>query len=210
MASKKNRYIFNAELEGFVRMGKPGGKFNNCSFGFTLPDRVIAQAEEDREELLKWARSKVDDPKKLRRMVVNPPQWDEEGLVKYSYLGETSKVEPTIVDTEGEVLDADTIKQIGQGTKVRMVVRQRPYTKPTLGTSLVVEGLMVLELKTFSGLSDAGELEPDELMDLLNGDDEDDEDEAPRRSKKRGFKASNPNPRKAEDDDKEEEGYADY
>jgi hypothetical protein len=42
----KNRYVFDAVLEGFINVFEPSGKFNNCCFAYRLPAAVLEQAEQ--------------------------------------------------------------------------------------------------------------------------------------------------------------------
>ncbi|MCP9877332.1 hypothetical protein [Cyanobium sp. A2C-AMD] len=177
-----NRYVFEAVLEGYINVDKPAGKYNNCCFSFRLPAPILEQAEQDREELLKWASSKVDNPK---RIVTNLPKWDEEGLVKYSYGGDTPRDPVIFVDTDGQVLDEAVRASIRKGTKVKLIVDQKPYTKPALGTTLKVLGAQVIEL--VSGVAaDRGDLTEEDVLALFAG------------SAVSGFKQSSPSPRRAE------------
>lgn len=189
MANAKNRYTFDCELEGFIRLGEDGGKFNNQSFAFTLPDAVLEQAERDREELLEWAKTKVDNPK---RIALNPPKWDDAGLVKYSFSGETGRT-CVFIDTEGQPVPETVLKQVAKGTKVRIIAQQSPYTKPAMGTTLKVLGVMIIELKTFGGAADSGDLSVDEVAALFG--------------KVEGFKASSPAVRQVVEEGTEEGSY---
>ena len=179
-----NRYNFETTLEGFINVDKPAGKFNNCCFSFRLPQPVLEQAESDREELLAWAKTKVTG-----RVNTNLPKWDDEGLVKISYGGDTGRPSPVFIDSEGAVLEDSVRASIRKGTKVRLIVDQKPYTKPSLGTTLKVLGVQVLELAS-GAVSDSGDLTEDDVIALFQ--------------KSAGFKQSAPSPRKAEvesDDD---------
>lgn len=184
MANNKNRYVFDTELEGFIRLGEDGGKYNNRSFSFRLPANVLEQCEKDREELLKWAKTKVQG-----RVNTNLPKWDDDGVVKISFGGETGR-EIVFLDTEGQVVPVETLKQVSKGTKVRIICQQTPYTKPSLGTSLKVLGIMIIELVTFGGAVDSGDLSPEDLLGLF-GD-------------VSGYKASAPAVRKATEETPEE------
>jgi hypothetical protein len=191
----KNRYRFSCELEGFVRLGRPGGKYNNCSFTYRLPQKLIPILEEGREELLEWAKSKVDN---WRRLGIKPEPWDEEGVVKCTYGGTTKnkktgeeyeRANVPIVDTSGTLVPKEVLSRVGPGTKVKLIIQHKPYTKPQLGTSLKVLGMMIVELKAFDGFGDSGELEPDDLAELF-GETE-------------GFVAAAPAPRDTRKEDKE-------
>ena len=171
----KNRYVFNTTLEGFINVYEPSGKFNNCCFGFRLPDDVLEQAEADREELLTWARTKVDNPK---RIALNPPKWDDEGLVKFSYDGDTGRPAPIFVDTEGNVVEKAVLRDVRKGTKVRLIVQQSPYTKPAMGTTLKVLGVQIVELASGNGAVDSGDLSAADVASIFG--------------EVEGFKASSP------------------
>lgn len=158
-----NRYIFNTTLTGYIRVDEPGGQYNNCTFSFKIPQETFEQVSKDREELLEWAKTKVPNPS---RMNLNRPSWDEEGTVKYSYLGETGRAAVVFVDTEGTPLEKDVLASIRKGTKVRIIVQQSPYTKPALGTKLVVLGVQVIELNT-NNVLDSGALEGDDVAALF-------------------------------------------
>lgn len=175
-----NRYTFETTLDGYINVDKPSGKFNNCTFSFRLPAAVLEQAEADREELLNWARTKIDNPK---RVALNPPKWDDEGLVKYSYGGETGRPSPVFVDAEGSVLEDSVRASIRKGTKVKLIVDQKPYTKPALGTTLKVLGVQVIQLVS-GGVTDSGELTEEDVVALF--------------AQEPGFKQSAPAPRRSE------------
>ena len=183
-----NRYIFNAELEGFINVYEPAGKFNNMCFSFRLPADVMKQAEEDREELLKWAQTKITG-----RVSTNLPKWDDEGLVKISYGGDTGRPEPVWVDTEGAPIERSVLKDVRKGTKVRIIVQQKPYTKPAMGTTLKVMGIQIIELATGSGAVDSGDMSVDDVAALFG--------------KVEGFKASEPAVRRAPESTEESDSY---
>lgn len=172
-----NRYTFETELEGFINVGEPSGKFNNCCFAFRLPGAVLEKAEADREELLAWAKTKVSG-----RVNTNLPKWDDEGLVKISYGGDTGRPAPVFIDSEGSVLEDAVRTSIRKGTKVRLIVDQKPYTKPSLGTTIKVLGVQVLELAS-GAVTDSGDLSDDDVIALF--------------AKSAGFKQSTPAPRAA-------------
>lgn len=169
----KNRYVFSTTLEGFINVGEPSGKFNNCCFSFRLTDSVLEEAEKDREELLAWVETKVTG-----RLSTNVPKWDEEGLVKYSFDGDTGRARPVFVDSNGDPLDISVLKTVAKGTKVKIICQQVPYTKPAKGTTLKVLGVQVIELQAMNGASDSGTLSTDDVVAMFGTTD--------------GFKASEP------------------
>lgn len=180
-----NRYVFNTTLEGFINVFEDSGKFNNRTFAYKFDAATLEQAEKDREELLKWAKSKATG-----RVQEAMTPWDDEGLCKYTYgAGDGSrkgKPEPIFVDSDGEVIDRNVLKDVRRGTKVRLIVQQKPYSMgPNVGTSLRVLGVQIIELATGNGAVDSGDLSVDDVAALFGKAD--------------GYKASEPAVRKAED-----------
>lgn len=157
----KNRYVFDTTLEGFINCGEPSGQYNNCCFAFQLPEGVLEQAESDREELLEWAKSKTGSNR------VNDPKWDDNGLVKFSFEGETGRQRPVFVDTAGEPIPLEVQASIRKGTKVRLICQQTPYTKPKAGTTIKVLGVQVIELVAGNGAVDSGDLSVDDITQIF-------------------------------------------
>ena len=181
MTNSNNRYIFNTTIEGFVNVAEPSGKFNNCCFAYKLPDEVIKKAEKDRDELLKWVKTKVDNP---TRIALNPAKWDEEGLCKFSFDGDTGRARPVFVDSNGDPVDMSVLRALRSGTRARLIVQQFPYTKPAMGTSMKVLGVQIIELATNNGSVDSGALSEEEVAGMFG--------------KVEGFKADDPAVRKSE------------
>lgn len=179
-----NRYVFNTTLEGYINVFEDSGKFNNRTFGYKFDADTLAQAETDREELLRWAKSKATG---RTQEALSP--WDETGFCKYTY-GEgdgtrKGKPEPVFVDSDGELIDRNVLRDVRKGTKVRLIVQQKPYAMgPNIGTSLRVLGVQIIELATGNGAVDSGDLTVEDVNDLFGKVD--------------GFKASDPQVRKAE------------
>ena len=176
-----NRYTFNTTLEGFINVGEPGGKYNNMCFSFKIPSDVLEQVEEDYDDLMEWAKSKVANP---NRCTIAARKWDEDGLVKYSFGGDTTRPDLVFIDTEGSILDKPTRQSIRKGTKVRIICDQKPYTKPSVGTTIKVLGVQVIELVA-GEVADSGEMTTDDIVSMFA--------EEP----VKGFTASSPSPREA-------------
>tara|TARA_B100000035_G_scaffold242682_1_gene211186 strand:- start:1672 stop:2238 length:567 start_codon:yes stop_codon:yes gene_type:complete len=174
----KNRYVFSTTLEGFINLGEPSGKYNNCCFKFTLPSDVMAEAEADREELLAWIETKVTG-----RVALNFPKWNEDGLVSYTFDGDTGRARPVFVDSNGDPLDLSVLKTVAKGTKVKIICQQVPYTKPAKGTTLKVLGVQVIELVAMNGASDSGTLSTEDVVEMFGTTE--------------GFKASEPQVKQA-------------
>ena len=158
--AKPNQYVFPTTLEGYINVYQDSGKYENRTFSYKIPDDIIDQVKKDREELLKWVDSKIDNPK---RVALNPEPFDEEGLCKYSYSDTDKKPIPVFVDTEGQPLSESDLQNLRRGTQAILIVNQTPYTKPAKGTSLKVVGVQVTKLVTGSGASDSGDLSVDDV-----------------------------------------------
>lgn len=176
------RFNFETTLDGFINVGQPSGKFNNCCLSLRIPSDTLEAMEADREEALAWAKTKLSNP---NRCEVAIPKWDEDGLVKYSYGGEgDNKPKPLFIDAEGAILSDEVRASIRKGTKARVIVNQVGYPYGNkVGTKFVLLGVQVLELNS-GAVADSGELSEDEIISLFQ--------------KSAGFKQSAPAPRKAE------------
>ena len=151
-------------LEGYQAVLKPS------KFGYSLSavvDQDIADSlEEDRIDTLKWAESKLKNPK---RSVCKPEPWEEvsEGKykVKFSW-NETNK--PPIVDTEGTPI-TDESTPLYSGSKVKLAFYQKPYILKdgvTYGTSLKLVGLQVVSLNSIAGV-DTGDMSTEDVAELF-------------------------------------------
>ena len=162
-----NRYQFPTVLEGFIAIGEDTGKFNNQTFAYTIPADVLEKVEEDRAELLKWAKSKASG-----RVQEAMTPWDETGLLKYTYgAGDGSrkpKPAPVFVDTTGNPVDVATQKTIRKGTKVNIIVDQKPYAMgPNVGTTMRVIGVQIVELVSGNGAVDSGDLSVEDVASMF-------------------------------------------
>ena len=163
-------------LEGFQAVLKPS------QYGYSLSAVVdadmVGKLEDDRIETLKWAESKLKNPK---RSVLRPEPWEEvsEGKfkVKFSWNEETK---PPVVDTEGSpVVDNGT--PLYSGSKVKLAFYQKPYILKdgvTYGSSLKLVGVQVVSLNSDAGI-DTGDMSADAVAELFGKCD--------------GFKTNDPN-----------------
>jgi hypothetical protein len=171
-------------LEGYQAVMKPS------KFGYSLSalvdQKMVEILEDDRTESLKWAESKLKNPK---RSVLKPEPWEEvsEGQykVKFSWNEENR---PPVVDTEGTpVTNEET--PLYSGSKVKLAFKQKPYILKdgvTYGTSLKIVGIQVVALNGAAGI-DAGDLDQTEVAALFG--------------QTQGFKTSEPNVTTAIDED---------
>ena len=151
-------------LEGFQAIMKPS------KFGYSLSavvgEDIVSLLEADRVDTIKWAESKLKNPK---RSVLKPEPWEEvaEGQfkVKFSWNDETK---PPIVDTEGTVI-SDKTTPIYSGSRVKVAFYQKPYILKdgvTYGTSLKLVGVQVVSISNAAGV-DAGDLDQEEVAALF-------------------------------------------
>ena len=177
-------------LEGYQAILKPS------KFGYSLKavvgKEVVEALETERTDCLKWAESKLKNPK---RSTLRPEPWEEvsEGkfVVKFSWAEDKR---PPVVDTEGTpITNVDT--PVYEGSKVKIGFHQKPYILRdgvTYGTSLKLSGVQIVSIQSGAGI-DSGDLDEDGVAELFG--------------KTSGFKADEPNvtvdttPSSVEDDD---------
>ena len=151
-------------LEGFQAVLKPS------KFGYSL-SAVVDQSmvdclETDREDSIKWAQSKLKNPK---RSVLKPEPWEEvadgQYKVKFSWNEETK---PPVVDTEGTLIE-DENTPLYSGSQCKLAFYQKPYILKdgvTYGTSLKLVGVQVIALNGQAGV-DTGSLSSEAVADLF-------------------------------------------
>ena len=162
------RNIFKTEepviLEGYQAVLKPS------KFGYSLAtvvnDSLIQKLEDDRIETLKWAESKLKNPK---RSSLKPEPWEEvadgQYKIKFSWNDETK---PPIVDTEGTPVTDDRTP-IYSGSKVKVAFYQKPYILKdgvTYGTSLKLVGVQVVSVNSTAGV-DTGDMNTEDVAALF-------------------------------------------
>ena len=151
-------------LEGYQAVLKPS------KFGYSLAALVdqsmVDVLEDDRVESLKWAESKLKNPK---RSTLKPEPWEEvtEGQykVKFSWNEETK---PPVVDTEGTIITDDNTPMYA-GSRVKLAFYQKPYILRdgvTYGTSLKLVGVQLVSLNTAAGV-DTGDMSTEDVAALF-------------------------------------------
>tara|TARA_B100000131_G_scaffold317428_1_gene359411 strand:+ start:236 stop:808 length:573 start_codon:yes stop_codon:yes gene_type:complete len=177
-------------LEGFQAVLEPS------KFGYSLSAIVdsatIDKLETERSEVLKWAESKLKNP---RRSTLKPEPWEEvsEGKYKIKFSWSEDK-RPPVVDTEGSPV-TDTKTPLYAGSTVKLGFYQKPYILRdgvTYGSSLKLVGVQVVSVKGEAGV-DTGDLDADAVAELFGTTS--------------GFKASDPNVTPTTDDKEEEEDF---
>ena len=177
-------------LEGYQAILKPS------KFGYSLKavvgSDVVNALEEERADCLKWAESKLKNPK---RSTLRPEPWEEVSdgkyIIKFSWAEDKR---PPVVDTEGTpITNVDT--PVYEGSKVKLGFHQKPYILRdgvTYGTSLKLSGVQIVSIQSGAGV-DTGDLDEGGVAELFG--------------KTSGFKADDPNvtpdttPSSVEDDD---------
>lgn len=163
-------------LEGYQAVLKPS------KFGYSLAalvdEDMVSSLEDDRIESLKWAETKLKNPK---RSTLKPEPWEEmtagQYKIKFSWNEETK---PPVVDTEGAPV-SDLNTPMYSGSRVKLAFYQKPYILRdgvTYGTSLKLVGVQLVSLSSSAGV-DTGDMAPEDVAALFG--------------KTEGFKASEPN-----------------
>ena len=185
MTNKKVHVTDVVTLDGYQAVLEPG-KFGH-SLSAIVDNDVVATLEAERSEVLKWAESKLKNPK---RSTCKPTPWEEVATDKYKIkFSWNEEKRPPVVDAEGTPI-TDTKTPLYGGSTVKLGFYQKPYILRdgvTYGSSLKLVGVQVIELNKEAAGVDSGELNETEVADLFG--------------KSEGFKASvNGNPDVEEED----------
>mgnify|MGYP001403608139 CR=1 FL=1 len=163
-------------LEGYQAVMKPS------QYGYSLravvDQGLIDKLEEERVECLKWAESKLKNPKRAS-LKIEP--WEEidngKYIIKFSW---SEDKRPPVVDTEGTPI-TDPNTPVYSGSTVKLGFIQKPYLLRdgvSYGTSLKLSGVQVITIKGGAGI-DTGDLDESGVAELFG--------------KTNGFKAGEPN-----------------
>ena len=152
-------------LEGYQAILEPG-KFG-YSLSAVVDASVVDTLETERKDVLKWAESKLKNPK---RATLKPTPWEEvaEGKYKLKFSWNEEK-RPPVVDTEGTPV-TDTKTPLYGGSTVKLGFYQKPYILRdgvTYGSSLKLVGVQVVELNSSAAGTDSGDLNETEVADLF-------------------------------------------
>ena len=175
-------------LDGFQAVLAPS------KFGYSLAaiveDDVIDTLEQERSEVLKWAESKLKNPK---RATCKPEPWEEVSKGKYKIkFSWNEDNRPPVVDTEGTPV-TDVKTPLYGGSTVKLGFYQKPYILRdgvTYGSSLKLVGIQVVSVKGEAGV-DTGDLDANEVAELFGTTS--------------GFKTSDPNVTPTTNDQTEED-----
>ena len=163
-------------LEGYQAVMKPS------QYGYSLRAVVgkdlIEKLEEERVEALKWAESKLKNPK---RSTLKVEPWEEVSdgkyIIKFSW---SEDKRPPVVDSEGTTI-SDPNLPVYAGSTVKLGFIQKPYLLRdgvSYGTSLKLSGVQVITCQGGAGV-DTGDLDEAGVAELFG--------------KTKGYKASEPN-----------------
>ena len=175
--AKQNVHVTDTvTLEGFQAVMQPG------KFGYSLSAvvnaDVVNKLETERADVLKWAESKLKNPK---RATLKPTPWEEVADGKYKLkFSWNEERRPPVVDTEGTPV-TDTKTPLYAGSTVKLGFYQKPYILRdgvTYGSSLKLVGVQVVSVKGNAGV-DTGDLDATEVAELFGTTS--------------GFKTSDPN-----------------
>ena len=151
-------------LEGFQAILAPS-KFG-YSLSAVVDSTIIDQLETERAEVLKWAESKLKNPK---RSTLKPEPWEEVADGKYKIkFSWNEDNRPPVVDTEGTQV-TDTKTPLYAGSTVKLGFYQKPYILRdgvTYGSSLKLVGIQVVSVKGDAGV-DTGDLDADAVAELF-------------------------------------------
>jgi hypothetical protein len=157
-------------LEGYQAILKPS-KFG-YSLSALLPEAAEEVLDEDRERSLKWAESKLKNPK---RSTLKPEPWEAvdafPGKLKAKFTW-NEDTRPFIYDTEGVTVD-DPGLPLYSGSIVRLAFKQKPYILKdgvTYGTSLKLVGVQIVSLRSNAG-TDSGDLSEEEVSNFFKMED---------------------------------------
>ena len=164
MSNKKTHITDEVKLEGFQAILEPG------KFGYSLSavvnTDVIDTLETERTEVLKWAESKLKNPK---RATLKPTPWEEVADGKYKLKFSWSEDRrPPVVDSEGTVV-ANSKTPLYGGSTVKLAFFQKPYILKdgvTYGSSLKLQGVQVVSLNAEAGVS-TDALSTEQVADLF-------------------------------------------
>ena len=165
-------------LEGYQAILKPS------KFGYSLSaivdEAMVKRLEEDREQSLEWAKSKLKNP---RRSVLKPEPWVEseetQGMYRIKFTW-NEQTRPPVVDTEGTPITEDNTP-LYSGSQVKLAFFQKPYILKdgeTYGTSLKIQAVQVVSLNGQAGV-DVGDMTHEDAAALFG--------------QSKGFKQTEPN-----------------
>jgi len=161
-------------LEGYQSFFKES-KFGKHGLQALIPEKYVDRLIQDREDLLKWAKSKHKNP---NRATIKVEPWEQvsdgQYQVKFSWKPDTTI---PIVDSEGTPIKEEI--PLYSGSLVKLAFVQKPYTTPdSVGTRLVLKAVQVISCGG-SAAVDIGDLDDTEAAAMFG--------------QAKGFKVGDPN-----------------
>ena len=163
--AKQNVHVTDTvTLEGFQAILEPG------KFGYSLSavvnSDVVNKLETERAEVLKWAESKLKNPK---RATLKPTPWEEVADGKYKLkFSWNEERRPPVIDTEGTPVTNKKTPLYG-GSTVKLGFYQKPYILKdgvTYGSTLKLVGVQIVSVKGEAGVDSSG-LDESEVAELF-------------------------------------------
>ena len=162
------RTIFKTDepvvLEGYQAVLKPS-KYG-YSLATTIDESMVDKLESDRADNLKWAESKLKNPK---RSTLKPEPWEEVANGKYKIkFSWNDEQKPPIVDTEGTPV-TDEATPVYSGSTVKLAFYQKPYILKdgvTYGTTLKLVGVQLVSVGSSAGV-DTGSMSTEDVASLF-------------------------------------------
>ena len=183
----RNTYVTEQPvvLDGYQAVMTPSQ--HGFSLHAIIDQTLVDRLEEDRVSALKWAESRVKNPK---RTVLKPEPWEEVSDGKYKVkFSWKEDLKPPIVDTEGTPI-TETL-DIRSGSKVKLAFYQKPYVfGDAYGTSLKLKAIQLVSLSSGAGV-DIGDMSTDDAAALFGTT--------------QGFKQSEPNVIPADDEESDDD-----
>lgn len=170
-------------LDGYQAVLKPS-QYGHSMVCIIEDQDLIDALDEDRTETLKWAESKLKNP---RRSTLKPEPWEEvaDGKYKVKFSWKEDNC-PPIVDTEGTPV-TDPSTPVFSGSTVKVGFYQKPYILKdgiTYGTSLKLLGAQLVSLESKAGV-DSGDMSVEDVAAMFGNT--------------KGFKQTEPNVVPSED-----------
>tara|TARA_R100001443_G_scaffold6513_1_gene15438 strand:+ start:549 stop:1124 length:576 start_codon:yes stop_codon:yes gene_type:complete len=178
-------------LDGYQAVLKPS-KYGHSLVCIIEDQDLIDSLEEDRTETLKWAESRLKNP---RRSTLKPEPWEEvaDGKYKVKFSWNEDNC-PPIVDTEGTPV-TDQSTPVYSGSTVKVGFYQKPYILKdgvTYGTTLKLLGAQLVSLESKAGV-DSGDMSAEDVAAMFGNT--------------KGFKQTEPNVVPKDEDPVDEDDF---
>lgn len=149
-------------LEGYQNFFTPS-RYDKLGLQAIVGQEIIDQLEEERPQLLEWAKSRSKNPS---RVTVKIEPWEQvsdgQYLLRFNWKPD---VAVPIVDSEGTPITEQI--PLYNGSLVKLAFRQKPYVTPdAIGTKLVLKAVQVIQCSSNAGI-DKGDLDAAEAAAMF-------------------------------------------